>query len=58
MSKLSDMIISAILKRGVLGEFKNFETKADIPQESGNKIVITIKAENLQVRMDEQKKEV
>lgn len=54
MGKISDMVINAILKRGVLGEFKNFETTAYIPQEAGNKIAIIIKAENLQIRVDKE----
>ena len=52
MSKLSDMIVSAILKRGILGEFRNFETEVEIPQDNKPTIKVTVKAENLQVRID------
>lgn len=52
MSKVSDMIVNMVLKKGVIGEFRNFETKVDIPQESGEPITITIKAEHLQVRLE------
>ena len=52
MSVISDMVVNMILKKGVLGEFRNFETQVDIPQESGKNIVVTINAENLQIRMD------
>jgi hypothetical protein len=52
MSKVSDMIVNMILKKGVMGEFRNFETKVDIPQESGEPITVTIKAEHLQVRLE------
>lgn len=57
MSKLSDMIVSAILKRGILGEFRNFETEVEIPQDNKPSIKVTIKAENLQVRFDMEKEE-
>lgn len=52
MSKISDMIVSAILKRGTLGEFKNFKTEVEIPQENKELIRITIQAENLQIRVE------
>ena len=52
MSKISDMIVSAILKRGILGEFKNFEPEVEIPQENKESIRITIQAENLQIRVE------
>ena len=52
MSKLSDMIVSAILKRGILGEFRNFETEVEIPQDNKPMIKVIVKAENLQVRID------
>jgi len=52
MSKISDMIVSAILKRGILGDFKNFETEVEIPQENKESIRITIQAENLQIRVE------
>lgn len=57
MSKLSDMIVSAILKRGILGEFRNFETEVEIPQDNKPTIKVTVKAENLQVRIDMEKEE-
>ena len=52
MSKISDMIVSAILKRGTLGEFKNFKTEVEIPQENKELIRITIQAESLQIRVE------
>lgn len=57
MSKLSDMIVSAILKRGILGEFRNFETEVEIPQDNKPTIKVTVKAENLQVCIDMEKEE-
>lgn len=57
MSKLSDMIVSAILKRGILGEFRNFETEVEIPQDNKPTIKVVVKAENLQVRIDMEKEE-
>jgi hypothetical protein len=57
MSKLSDMIVSAILKRGILGEFRNFETEVEIPQDNKPMIKVIVKAENLQVRIDMEKEE-
>ncbi len=57
MSKLSDMIVSAILKRGILGEFRKFETEVEIPQDNKPSIKVTIKAENLQVRFDMEKED-
>jgi len=50
--KMSDVLINVLLKKGVLGEFRNFET--EIQTEEGMKI--TIKAENLQVRLDKEDK--
>lgn len=57
MSKLSDMIVSAILKRGILGEFRNFETEVEIPQDNKPMIKVIVKAENLQARIDMEKEE-
>ena len=57
MSKLSDMIVSAILKRGILGEFRNFETEVEIPQDNKPMIKVIVKAENLQVCIDMEKEE-
>ena len=57
MSKVSDMIVSAILKRGILGEFRNFETEVEIPQDNKPTIKVMVKAENLQVRFDMEKEE-
>ena len=49
MSKLSDMIVSAILKRGILGEFRNFETEVEIPQDNKPMIKVIVKAENFSI---------
>ena len=54
MSKISDMIVTAVLKKGVLGDFKNFETEVEIPQEEKASIRITIRAENLQIRVEKE----
>lgn len=49
MGMISDAIISAILKRGILGEFNKFETAISIPQENRDPITVKIKAEKLEV---------
>lgn len=51
---ITGMIVSALLKKGVLGEFRQFETTVEIPQgTSSEKIVVKIKAENLQIRLQQ-----
>ena len=53
MSIITDMIISAILKKGVMSDIKAFETSVEIPNDDVRKkpIVINIKAENIQIRL-------
>ena len=53
MSIITDMIISAILKKGVMSDIKAFETNVEIPNDDARKkpIVINIKAENIQIRL-------
>lgn len=57
MSKVTDIIVNLMLKKGVLGDFRNFETKIDVPQESGKITTIIIKADHLQVRMENKNEE-
>jgi len=52
MNSLSDMIVTMLVKQGVIGEFRNFETKIDIPKEGTEGIKISIKAENVQIKVD------
>ena len=52
--KITDTLITALLKHGVIGEMKNFRTEILIPGETENdeprKIIIT--ADALQIKMD------
>jgi len=52
--KITDTLITTLLKHGVMGEMKNFRTEILIPGESENdeprKIIIT--ADALQIKMD------
>lgn len=54
MPSITDMIISAVLKKGILGELKNFKTEIAIPKDSPNqsqtKIIVT--ADNLQIKIE------
>jgi len=51
MSKITDMVVSAILKKGIIGEFHNFETKISAPNGNSDPFIITIKAENLKISL-------
>jgi len=52
--KLTDVMVNLILKKGILGEFRNLETEFEIPAEEPNKkpIKITVKAEHIQIKLD------
>lgn len=51
--KITDTLITALLKHGVIGEMKNFKTEITIPGENNDEsVTVTITADNLQVRMD------
>lgn len=52
--KLTDMIVSAIIKRGIVWEARNFETSIQIPD---SKIVVNIKAEHMTVKVEKDKEE-
>jgi hypothetical protein len=50
--KLMEMLISSVIKKGVLTEAKKFETDVSIPfGESGKDIKISIKCENLTITL-------
>lgn len=65
--KLTDMIVSAIIKKGILFEARNVDTTIDIPVDaemgSGKTaeilkgIKIHIKAEHMTIRIDKDSKE-
>lgn len=48
---LTDAIISAVLRKGVLLDSKNVETAIDIPY-GDSLITIRIKADNVQLKLD------
>lgn len=52
--KITDTLITTLLKHGVVGEMKNFKTEIEIPGETEDdeprKIIIT--ADLIQIRMD------
>ena len=54
--KITDTLITTLLKHGVFGELKNFKTEVVIPgtepTDAPTKIVITVDA--LQIRMDKE----
>lgn len=54
--KLTDVMVNLILKKGILGEFRNLETEFEIPAEEPNKkpIKITVKAEHIQIKLDKE----
>jgi len=51
---LSDMVISMILKKGVLHEARNFEAEVEIPD---TKIKIKINIEHMTLRMEKAEKD-
>jgi hypothetical protein len=58
MGKLTDMVVSAIIKRGILYEARNFETEFTIPQEKAEDgkpkeaIKIHLKAEHMTLKIE------
>lgn len=54
MQNISANIISALIKKGVLGEMKNFKTTVDIPGSDEKPIKIIITADNLQIKFDKE----
>ena len=57
--KITDMIISGILKKGVLYEARNVDTDVEIPMVIENqerKIKINIKCEHMTLRIEKDKK--
>ena len=55
MSSITDMIISAVLKKGVLYEARNVDADVEVPMVIGNqerKITINIKCEHMTLRID------
>ena len=60
-NKITDMLISAIIKKGILGEARNVDVEFDIPTEKlyttqegdvFKKTKIHIKAEHLSIQID------
>ena len=47
--KITEMIISAIIKKGIVWEARNFETDVQIPDSN---IVVKLKAEHMTVRIE------
>lgn len=55
--KISDMIISAIIKKGILYEARNVDIDIDIPmpnQEGTEFIRVNFKAEHMSIRIDKE----
>lgn len=51
--KISDMVISAIIKRGILYEARNCNIQFDIPlAEKEEKIKVTFKADNMILKIE------
>ena len=54
--KITDMIISMILKKGILYEARNVDTDVEIPIEN-QKIKINIKCEHMTLRIEKKEKD-
>ena len=57
--KITNMVISAILKKGILYEARNVDTDVEIPMTIGNqehKIKINIKCEHMTLRIEKDRK--
>jgi hypothetical protein len=55
--KLSDMIISAIIKRGILYEGRNIDVTIDIPLNTDGTVInmpIRIKAEHMSIKFEKE----
>lgn len=56
MPSITDILINVLLKKGLIGEVRNFETEIDIPQENGKSpIKMVIKSDHLHIRLDTDK---
>jgi hypothetical protein len=51
--KIMDMVISAVIKKGILWEARNFETDVEFPE---NGMVVKIKAEHITARVEKDEK--
>ncbi len=59
MNKITDMIISAIVKKGVLYEGRNLDTEIEIPmmiEDEEHKVKIRIKCDNMTLKIENDKK--
>ncbi len=55
--KLTEVLITTLLKHGAFGEMKNFKTEIFIPGETKDENVkIVVTADALQIRMDREAK--
>lgn len=55
--KLTDVIVSALLKKGILYEARNCDITVDVPIETDEKkdnIKISFKAEHMSIRIDKE----
>ena len=53
--KISDMILSAVIKKGILYEARNVDVDIDIPTEGKDgpqKITVNVKAEHMTIRIE------
>ena len=58
--KITDMILSAILKKGILYEARNVDTDVEVPMVIDNeehKIKINIKCEHMTLRIEKEEKD-
>jgi hypothetical protein len=55
MSKISDMMINAILKRGMISEGKNVKFDMTVPQDGRPDIKIVITVDSFTVEVSEEK---
>jgi hypothetical protein len=49
--KITDALITTLLKLGAVGEMKGFKTDIAVPGEDGKEIKVTITAESLKISM-------
>ena len=52
MLNIKDMILSAIIKKGILYEARNCDINVDIPDDDGKNIKINFKAEHMSLRIE------
>lgn len=52
--KITDTLITTLLKHGLVGEMKDFKTEIEIPGETDDdaSTMITVTAQSVQIRMD------